>query len=147
MLERATNKRRLEHLVIGTGKYTASAEDLQGIFTRKSGRSANEGGMAANLFAEELRDQAIRLGQEDKSIEGDTLYAQHERRKKAIKIINSPEDVISQEQLEILLDRSPEAMSSRGKGWNVEAEDGAKKAFEVVETAVQGDETEDEEVS
>jgi ATP-dependent DNA helicase len=139
MLERAGNKRKLEALVIGSGKYTASAEDLQDIFTGKTGGggSTSAAGLAASMFADEMRD----LGARQKG--GSTGAAAAD---KEIRVIQEGEDVISTEQLMLLLDRSDEAMK-RGRGWKAET-DTSSKAFEVIETvAAEPGEDDGDEVS
>lgn len=127
MLERAGNKRKLEALVIGSGKYTASLDDLQDIFSGKAGTSSATGekaaGIAASMFADEMRDQNARDAGGEKE--------------KEIRVIQEGEEVISEEQLNTLLDRSDEAMT-RGKGWK--AENNESKAFEVIETVAAGGE-------
>jgi ATP-dependent DNA helicase len=124
MLERAGAKRKLEALVIGSGKYTTSLEDLQDIFTGNSSKGKSSGvgeekaaGLAAQMFAEEMREQS---------------------QGKEIRVIKEGEEVISDAQLQALLDRSDEAMG-RGKGWKVE-EGEETKAIEVIETVAAGDE-------
>ena len=118
MIERAGNKRKLEALVIGQGKYTTSLDDLQDIFSGKAaagdkGKAKSErvGGIAASMFADEMRDMTAR--DQDQS-------------NKEIRVIQSADEVISDEQLRKLLDRSDDAML-RSKGWKEEA-------AEVVET-------------
>lgn len=124
MLERAGAKRKLEALVIGSGKYTTSVDDLQDIFSGNTSKSntassshgsgdKSAGGLAAQMFEEEMRDQAKR------SEEG-----------KDIRVIKEGEEAISEEQLQSLLDRSDEAMM-RGRGWKVNDNE---KAIEVIET-------------
>lgn len=137
MLERAGNKRKLEALVIGSGKYTASLDDLQDIFSGKAGSSTNgpagekASGIAASMFADEMRDQNLRAaGEAEKD--------------KEIRVIQEGEEVISDEQLDALLDRSDEAMT-RGKGWK--AQDKDSKAFEVIETVAAGGEDGGKDVS
>ena len=128
MLERAGNKRKLEALVIGSGKYTASLDDLQDIFSGKSSTTSGTGekaaGIAASMFADEMRDQNLRAaGEAEKD--------------KEIRVIQDGAEVISEDQLEALLDRSDEAMT-RGKGWKAQEKD--SKAFEVIETVAAGGE-------
>lgn len=128
MLERAGNKRKLEALVIGSGKYTASLDDLQDIFSGKAGTSSATGekaaGIAASMFADEMRDQNAREAGVDS-------------KEKEIHVIQEGEEVISEDQLAMLLDRSEEAMT-RGKGWKAKTKD--SKAFEVIETVAAGGE-------
>ena len=133
MLERAGNKRKLEALVIGGGKYTTSLEDLQDIFKGgKSGAGTDKAaGLAAQMVADEMRDQGLREGNSD------------EAANKEICVIKDGEEIISDKQLKILLDRSDEAMK-RGRGWKAEEHvvgKTAPKAFEVIETvAANGEE-------
>jgi len=130
MLERAGNKRKLEALVIGGGKYTTSLEDLQDIFKGgKTGTSNDKAaGFAAQLVADEMRDQSSREGDNE------------------IRVIKDGEEVISDKQLKLLLDRSDEAMK-RGRGWKADEKvvgKTAPKAFEVIESvAADGEETGD----
>lgn len=119
MIERAGNKRKLEALVIGQGKYTTSLDDLQDIFSGKAaagdkGKAKSErvGGIAASMFADEMRDMNAR---------------DQDQGSKEIRVIRSADEVISDEQLRKLLDRSDDAMLLRGKGWKEEV-------AEVVET-------------
>lgn len=139
MLERAGAKRKLEALVIGSGKYTTSLEDLQDIFTGNAAKSGSGGGkedkgagLAARMFAEEMKE--VEQGKE-------------------ARVISTADEAISDETLQMLLDRSvcllrwmislymliflaiqDEAML-RGKGWK--AEEGAK-AVQVIETGAAG---------
>lgn len=126
MLERAGNKRKLEALVIGSGKYTTSLEDLQDIFKGGKSSTGNDkaAGLAAQMVADEMRDQGLRNGDSEESAD------------KEIRVIKDGEEVISDKQLKTLLDRSDEAMK-RGKGWKAEEKvvgKSAPKAFEVIET-------------
>ena len=125
MLERAGNKRKLEALVIGSGKYTASLEDLQDIF--KGGKSGSNNDKAAGFAAQMVADE----------MRGVTANGDGESTAdKEIRVIKDGEEVISSKQLKMLLDRSDEAMK-RGRGWKAEGPavgDTAPKAFEVIET-------------
>lgn len=135
MLERAGNKRKLEALVIGSGKYTASLEDLQDIFKGGKSGSSNDkaAGFAAQMVADEMRGQGQRENDEEAA-------------DKEIRVIKDGEEVISDKQLALLLDRSDDAMK-RGKGWKAEQKvvgKTAPKAFEVIETvAANGADEED----
>lgn len=135
MLERAGNKRKLEALVIGSGKYTTSLEDLQDIFKGGKSGTSNEkaAGLAAQMVADEMRDQGIR---ENENGEAAAV--------KEIRVIQDGEEVISKKQLALLLDRSDEAMK-RGTGWKAESPGKtAPKAFEVIETvAAEGEDDDD----
>lgn len=124
MLERAGNKRKLEALVIGSGKYTASLEDLQDIF--KGGKSGSNNDKAAGFAAQMVADE----------MRGVTTNGDGESADKEIRVIKDGEEVISSKQLALLLDRSDDAMK-RGRGWKAEGPAVGKtapKAFEVIET-------------
>lgn len=91
MIERASAKRRLEALVIGQGNYRTSLDDIQDVLSGggASGTSSKAAGLAAQILADEMQDQATRAA------EG-----------KGVKVLKPGEEPISQEQLDLLLDRS-----------------------------------------
>ena len=113
IMQRASEKRKLEALVIARGKFrapTAVATD-----TGKS-RAETMAEMAAALLR--LEGEHIRIAQAGQS-------------------------VISDKDMDALLDRRPEVFKDRGKGWTSDAVAGAEKklvegstAFAVFEAAV-----------
>lgn len=91
ILDRATQKRKLEALVIARGKFKA-------VGGRASQKAESLESLAASLL----------------SLEGEK-----------IDVVNSADDkIISDADLDVLLDRSPEVFKERGIGWGKEKADG-----------------------
>ena len=110
IMQRATEKRKLEALVIAKGKFKTPT--AQGGVSRQS-RPETMAEMAASL---------LRLEGEKIQIVPDTAAGKA--------------GVISDGDLEKLLDRRPEVFVDRGKGWtSAEKESGDKAAFAVYEAS------------
>ncbi|KAL8280639.1 hypothetical protein RQP46_006962 [Phenoliferia psychrophenolica] len=112
ILERAGSKRKLEKLVIGNGKFNGNYSDVNDLFsgTKRKDRTALE-----VEFAEQLANN-----------DGEQVY-----------LAEAGDDILSDEQLAVLLDRSDETMNSKAT-WKG---DGKTATFAVVETeALDGDE-------
>lgn len=88
ILERAGSKRKLEKLVIGNGKFNGNYSDVNDLFsgTKRKDRTALE-----VEFAEQLANN-----------DGEQVY-----------LAEAGDDILSDEQLAVLLDRSDETMQSK----------------------------------
>ncbi|KAK4701965.1 ATP-dependent DNA helicase, partial [Phenoliferia sp. Uapishka_3] len=113
ILERAGSKRKLEKLVIGNGKFNGNYSDVNDLFsgTKRKDRTALE-----VEFAEQLAN------------DGEQVY-----------LAEAGDDILSDEQLAVLLDRSEETMNSKSS-WKG---DGKTANFAVVETEALGDEADE----
>ncbi|CAO1627411.1 unnamed protein product [Sympodiomycopsis kandeliae] len=114
LLKRAGDKRKLEAIVIKKGAFKLpSSSNTASLSSLGSGGSMAE--VAKNILA--LESEKIQLASES-------------------------DEIISDSQLEVLLDRSPETYASRQIGWNAHHGDGDQKGenvgFEVTETNVDG---------
>ena len=117
IMQRATEKRKLEALVIAKGKFRAPMQ-----------RGGPNGG-ATKSRAETMAELAASLLR---------LEGEH------IRIALEGQSVISQKDLDALLDRRPEVFVDRGKGWTSDemdkmdnaAESNANTAFAVYEAPV-----------
>ena len=116
IMQRATEKRKLEALVIAKGKFRAPMQRATGGAAAKS-RAETMAELAASLLR--LEGEHIRIALEGQS-------------------------VISQKDLDALLDRRPEVFVDRGKGWTSDevdkrdntVESNANTAFAVYEAPV-----------
>ncbi|KAJ7032855.1 P-loop containing nucleoside triphosphate hydrolase protein [Mycena alexandri] len=104
IMQRATEKRKLEALVIAKGKFTPAAADANA-----PGKRTTMAEMAADL---------LRLEGEQIDVLPTTTHA-------------GDADVLSDADLEALLDRSPEVFADRGTGWKSSAK--GQAAFAVFE--------------
>ncbi|KAM0750458.1 hypothetical protein T439DRAFT_326425 [Meredithblackwellia eburnea MCA 4105] len=111
ILERAGNKRKLEKLVIGNGRFDGDYRDVNDLFsgTKRKDRTALEVEFAEQLANEQ--DQQVFLAE-------------------------AGDEIISDEQLNVLLDRSDEVMNSK-ETWKG---DGKTATFAVMATEALGDE-------
>lgn len=114
IMQRATEKRKLEALVIAKGKFRAPTQAAD---TLKNDGPKNKGETMAELAAALLR------------LEGEQ-----------IRVALEGQSVISQKDLDALLDRSPEVFVDRGKGWTsdevINPGQESKTAFAVYEAPV-----------
>lgn len=118
LLKRAGDKRKLEAIVIKNGAFklppgTAVSDIMSGgsgSSNSKQGKSETMSEVAKSILA--LEGEKVQLASEN-------------------------DEIISDAQLETLLDRSEAAYSSRGMGWVAAGRDG-NEAFEVTETNVDG---------
>ena len=114
-MQRATEKRKLEALVIAKGKFRAPA-----------GAAAALRNGAGKTKAEALAEMAAALLR---------LEGEH------IRVAVEGQSVISAEEMDALLDRRPEVFVDRGKGWTSNEVEGrrveeGKTAFAVYEAPV-----------
>ncbi|KZW04148.1 hypothetical protein EXIGLDRAFT_737823 [Exidia glandulosa HHB12029] len=100
IMARASEKRKLEALVIAKGKFKHPGQN--------------------NATAADLASSMLRFEEEQ------------------VEVVGRGDTILNDEQLDVLLDRSPEVFTSRGKGWSGEGKGADAKAgatFEVFETA------------
>ena len=110
IMQRATEKRKLEALVIAKGKFRAPV-------------AAANTGAPAKSKAETMAEIAASLLR----LEGEQ-----------IRVALEGQSVIGQKDLDALLDRSPEVFADRGKGWTSSEVEGAESrtAFAVYEAPI-----------
>lgn len=109
LLKRASDKRKLEAIVIKNGMFKAPPGSSSSADSRKAGKQESMADMAKSLLA--LENEKVQLAGEDDEIISDSILSQ-------------------------LLDRSDEAYARR-MGWVASGADGAE-AFEVTETTADG---------
>ncbi|KAF8194717.1 SNF2 family N-terminal domain-containing protein [Mycena galopus ATCC 62051] len=107
IMQKATEKRKLEALVIAKGKFKMPAADT----TTATGKRATMAEVAADL---------LRLEGEQIDVLPTTTQA-------------GDANILSDADLEALLDRSPEVFADRGTGWRSEADGKGQAAFAVFE--------------
>ncbi|KAF8182435.1 SNF2 family N-terminal domain-containing protein [Mycena galopus ATCC 62051] len=107
IMQKATEKRKLEALVIAKGKFKMPAADT----TTATGKRATMAEVAADL---------LRLEGEQIDVLPTTAQA-------------GDANILSDADLEALLDRSPEVFADRGTGWRSEADGKGQAAFAVFE--------------
>ena len=114
LLKRAGDKRKLEAIVIKNGAFKlppgTAVSDIMGGGSSKAGKNETMSEVAKSILA--LEGEKVQLAEEN-------------------------DEIISDVQLDTLLDRSEAAYASRGMGW-VEAGRDGNEAFEVTETNVDG---------
>ncbi|TYJ55066.1 hypothetical protein B9479_004290 [Cryptococcus floricola] len=136
ILQRAGNKRKLEELVISQGKFGAVVdENGKVLLGRKGEKGAGGAGGGGGGGKETVAEMAKAL----LALEGEE-----------INVVSKDDQVISDADLDILLDRSPAAFA-REKGWSAglgktgadgraeQLKKGEKTLFEVFESAKEGE--------
>lgn len=106
IMQKATDKRKLEALVIAKGKFRAPA----GAATAGRGAGKSRAETMAEMAAELLR------------LEGEQ-----------IRVAVEGQSVISEEEMDALLDRRPEVFMDRGKGWTSSEVAGAEREKKLAE--------------
>ena len=103
ILQRATEKRKLEALVIAKGKFRAPADAAAALKGTVQGTKKTRPETLAEMTAALLR-----------------LEGEH------VRIAEEGQSVISEAEMDALLDRRPEVFVDRGKGWTSDAVAGGK---------------------